>query len=128
MFDASAYDLAEPPEHALPHAAALDAAPDAAEANDPAGAGASALDVAMAACSLCTQTFGGCAMGGAKAGLVSPVLALSVCGWMQRAAHRAARFSGAGAPSGYVAYVLFGNGRTAAQREADILALGETMR
>jgi hypothetical protein len=122
MFDASAYDLAEPPEHDLPHAAAL----NAAAANDPAGAGA--LDVAMAACSLCTQTFGGCAMGGAKAGLVSPVLALSVCGWMQRAAHRAARFSGAGAPSGYVAYVLFGTGRTAAQREADILALGETMR
>jgi hypothetical protein len=121
MFDASAYDLAEPPEQVL----APDAAPEAAAVG--ADAGANALDVAMAACSLCTQTFGGCALGSARAGLVSPVLALSVCGWMQRAAHRAVRFDG-GSRSSYVAYVLFGNGRTQAQREAEILALGETMR
>ncbi|MCU0893633.1 MAG: hypothetical protein MUD06_04790 [Rhodospirillales bacterium] len=121
MFDASAYELAEPPEQV----SANRAAPEAVEASGPAGA--NALDVALAACSLCTQAFGGCAIGGARAGLVSPVLALSVCGWMQRAAHRAVRFDG-GARNRYVAYVLFGNGRTQAQREADILALGETMR
>lgn len=123
MFDASAYDLAEPPEQVLPH----HRAPEAAAVGEPADAGANALGVAMAACSLCTQTLGGCAIGGARAGLVSPVLALSVCGWMQRAAHRATRFDG-GAQSSYVAYVLLGNGRTQAQREAEILALGETMR
>ena len=101
MFDASAYGLAEPPE---PHDLPLAAVPQRGEAADPAEASASALEVAMAACSLCTQTFGGCAIGGAKAGLVSPVLALSVCGWMQRAAHRAARFDRAFAPGSYVAY------------------------
>ncbi len=126
MFDASAYELADVPDHDAPGpvAAPPSGLPPAERDED----GTSPLDVAMAACSLCTQTFGGCAIGGAKAGLVSPALAFSVCGWMQRAAGRAVRWNRAGASTTYFAYVMLGSGRTRGQREADVLALAETMR
>jgi hypothetical protein len=127
MFDASAYDLAELEHDGGSPATAADeiSPPLAATGDDPA---TSPLEVAMAACSLCTQTFGGCAIGGVKAGFASPVLALSVCGWMQRAAERAVRWNDAGRSGTYLAYVLLGNGRSGAERETDLLALAETMR
>ena len=126
MFDASAYGLAELPD-------AYDDGTPAATEPQPAPAAiqdtaASPLDVAMAACSLCTQTFGGCAISGARAGMVSPALAVSVCGWMQRAAERSLRWNRTGASSTYLAYVLLGSARSGTQREADVLALAETMR
>lgn len=126
MFDASAYDLAELPDvHADGAPATVEPQPAPAAAQDGA---ASPLDVAMAACSLCTQTFGGCAISGARAGMVSPALAISVCGWMQRAAERSLRWNRTGTSSTYLAYVLLGNARSGTQREADVLALAETMR
>lgn len=126
MFDASAYELAElPDEDGHGHAIAP---LDERGVVDTADAGASALDVAIAACSLCTQTLGGCAIGGANAGLVSPALAFSVCGWMHRAAQRAVGWNRNGASTGYVAYVMLGNRRSRTEREAEVLALAETMR
>lgn len=125
MFDASAYDLAELPDVYDDDApAAIQIQPAPAAADD----AASPLDVAMAACSLCTQTFGGCAISGARAGMVSPALAISVCGWMQRAAERSLRWNRTGTSSTYLAYVLLGKARSGTQREADVLALAETMR
>lgn len=126
MFDASAYELADVFDHdALGPVAAPPAGPALSSAGEDS---TSPLDVAMAACTLCTQTFGGCAIGGAKAGLVSPALAFSVCGWMQRAAGRAVRWNRTGASTTYIAYVMLGSGRSRGQREADVLALAETMR
>lgn len=126
MFDASAYSVAKLANDDQGRRPLMTT--DGLPLTGRASAGTSPLDVALAAHSLCARTFCGCAISSAKAGIVFPILPLSACGWMRRAAERAVRRNCAGTPSTYLAHVLFGNARGSAQREADILALAETMR
>ncbi|MCU0837747.1 MAG: hypothetical protein MUE49_03370, partial [Rhodospirillales bacterium] len=111
MFDASAYELAELD---TPHAPGLPSPRSAAVTADQDQAPSPFADPAtltLAACATCQNAFGECAMQAARAGAMSPMLALALCNSVHRAVERA--FS---APmtsmTSYLAFVLLGAGRS----------------
>ncbi len=127
MFDASAYELAE---LEAPHAPVMSTPALATAVN---GEGqtlspfADPAALTLAACATCQNAFGECAIQAARAGAISPVLALALCNSMHRAIERAVS-----APitsmAGYLAFVLLGSGRREASRHDDLDSLAETMR
>jgi hypothetical protein len=83
--------------------------------------------LALAGCAACQEALGGCAINYARAGAMSPWLAISVCNSMQRMTRRAFEVRAATLSSS-IAYVLLGPARDAANRQADFESLAETMR
>lgn len=121
MFDASAWELAQ-----------LDGSPSGngvvapADGKDPVDIAGPAA-IAVAACHACQRAIGACAIDSARAGALSPALAVAVCNSFQRMMERAFEARDMSAP-GYVAFVLLGPGRTPASRRAELAQLAETMR
>lgn len=124
MFDASAYEIAElnnvtPPARPSYDKSADETAPSLS-LNDPAA-------LTLAACATCQSALGECAVQAARAGAMSPVMALALCTSMHRAIERTLAAPTASF-AGYVAFVLFGSARSEASRRADLDTLAETMR
>jgi hypothetical protein len=122
MLDATAFDLAELTSFDNQTQAATSLAPSFCE-----GDWSTSAALAVAACAACHQAFGECAVVSARAGALSPVLAMAVCNSMQRLVERAYSANTLN-PFAYWAYVLLGPSRTAERREEDLALLAETMR
>jgi hypothetical protein len=121
MFDASAWELAH-----LDDSPSSTASIGPADGRDPVEiAGPAAM--AVAACHACQRAIGACAIDSARAGAISPALAVAVCNSFQRMMERAFEARDMTA-SAYVAFVLLGRGRTAVSRRTDLAQLAETMR
>lgn len=125
MFDASAYELAD---LADPVSTACAPAPADVGDSEPSSINLTVpASLTLAACATCQQAFGDCAVQAARAGAISPALALAICSSMQRMAERAFNAPVTGMGS-YFAYVLLGNPRGEEARRREFESLAETMR
>jgi hypothetical protein len=122
MLDGTAFELAD-----FDWASRYDRRSSPPKAQTDGNDGSSAAALAVAGCAACQQAIGDCAFHYAKAGAISPGLALSICSSMQRLAKRAFE-ARAATRAGYFAYVLLGSARKNASRRVDLEALAETMR
>lgn len=123
MFAAGAYEIAELYDVTPPRSVQGEPAHEAAPAlplTDPAA-------LTLAACASCQSALGECAVQAARAGAMSPVMALALCTSMHRAIERTLAAPTASL-AGYVAFVLFGGGRSEASRRGDLDSRAETMR
>jgi hypothetical protein len=121
MFDASAWELAQ--LDSSPSGSAVTGPDDGRDPVEIAGPAA----IAVAACHACQRAIGACAIDSARAGALSPALAVAVCNSFQRMMERAFEARDMTAPA-YFAFVLLGRGCSAVSRHADLTQLVETMR
>jgi hypothetical protein len=122
MLDSTAFELAD-----FDWASRYDGRSDPPKAQSDGNDDSAAAAVAGAGCAACQRAIGDCAVQYAKAGAISPSLALSICSSIQRLAKRAFE-ARAATRAGYCAYVLLGPARDDASRRVDLEALAETMR